>query len=310
MKSKVPQLHLDYNTIADSAKELLPDLYEYELEGVAIEVNGGSMLGMHLAHLLNLPYSFITYHPQTIEPLWLGAPLRTKRILVVTDYASESALHIKTMLDKEGYEVYFFSIYQDEISKVQSDFLIYDNTGMYQEVVVPWRQDFVPPEVEYLDTSIDGTSTSDVRKANLRFNKQEDLSELIGPTYWFLTKRNIPNANINLSEDEMLILDSTTKPPLEKEALAKRIGVAIRKEKFRNIVVEDMTNSIVVASMYPEANIYLLVSSTLIRVKAKAVKQKPNDLSKSITSPTQNRQLTQHLTKGYSNVTTFHEEVH
>lgn len=271
------KVYLDYNEIAERVKDMLPTIYAQSLGGVVICLGGGSMLGMHLANLLKVPYSFITYNPFTIQPMWLGAPLKGERLLVVTDYSGTEAFLAKKLLEHEGYSPYFCTVYKDENGKIEPEFTIYDNTGLYQEIILPWENSFE------LDKAL---SLEKYKEQNTEVNPFGDgltkrgINSLSKPTldsmyikdkaYWFISKASFRQAKI-APNDDYLLLDILPEP-LTRHELANKVNIVSKQEGFNHIVVEDQTTAIVLSSMYQNLNIYLLINGTLVKIKATRAK--------------------------------------
>lgn len=264
------EIHIDYNTIADSVKEVIPEIFSYGIDAIAIEVNGGQMLGMHIAHLLKLPYSFITYSPVTKEPIWLGSEVREERILVVSAYNNTNALRIKKFLEDRNKKPFFINVYIDSSTQLEPDFALYDNRGKQQVVVLPWQSNFKPPLV-YKNTTLDTnlTTTEEV------LEKVKTKGLLKGKTSWYISKSKLSFFSIGI--DDILTVTDTgvySEKRLEGRLLVNKVLQETSESNIKNIVVMDTTIAIVLSLLLKEIKVHALVEDTLVCIDAEEVKTK------------------------------------
>lgn len=265
------KLHLDYNTIAEKLKLMMPNLYSQGFEGIVICLSGGCMAGMHLVQVMNLPYSFITYNPFTSQPIWLSASLNTQRILVVTETAGTEALLTKNMLENAGHQPYFLSMYKDENSLFNPEFCLVDNTGLFQDVILPWDNSF-----DYKE-SVSVNMLAEEGVIEIKQGTETPLKERKNPedvyikdkTYWFLSDKTF-NHRIIAPDDDYTITDLKDNT-LTRQDILVQVG-KVHKEGYLHIVVEDQILAVVLSSTYSKASIYLYTSNKLIKINASIAK--------------------------------------
>lgn len=261
---KRKKVYIDYNTIAEATSNMVMDIFSYDIEAIGIDVNGGQMLGMHIANLLKTPYSFITYYPKTGEPIWLGSEVQQKRILIVTDYNNKNSLRIKEKFEKRGKKVFFLTIVKDERSTVDPDFVVYDNTDKQQDIIMPWSPDYKRPNIEYkIQDELDDIVKTPTNKEV--YEKVNDKGTLKGKTWWYVSKSSIKTLKVGY-EDELTVVDigENEKTWLKGRALISKIMQDMESNKCKNIVLEDINTSIVLSLMLKGVKVHVKIQGTLV----------------------------------------------